>query len=128
VLVDVLGLGAWCDVAEDESRERVSFRISEFALLDDGRRVTLHDERGFSTRSSSGDTWGHLTLDSVTVGVRTTVLPDVDDTEEEHPWEWLAQLLTAHGVDVSPDRLRSVPYVIEYSDRLLARLTPRGGL
>ena len=146
VPMDVVGLGAWCDfVAEDEYRAKLtamgvtgrelqediqefkrsaSFRLSEFAVLADGGRLTLHDdERGFNVWNSSGDPWRYLTLEGVEAGVRTTLLPDEDDTEEEHPWEWLAELLTAHGVGMSADRLRSLPYVVEYSERLLARLT-----
>lgn len=144
--VDVLKLGAWCDLhtAEEYRAELIAmglpdeqvledieafkgsaaFRVSEFAMLSDGRRVMLHSERGFNSWNSSGDPWSHLTLEGVAADVLTTVLPDDDDTQEEHPWEWLAELLTAHGVEASPDRLRSLPYVIEYSDRLLARLAP----
>lgn len=107
-----------------EFKRSASFRVSEFAVLADGRRLTLHDERGFNIWNSSGDTWRYLTLEGVEADVRTTVLPDDDDTEDEHPWEWLAELLTAHGVDMSAERLRSLPYVVEYSERLLARLTP----
>jgi hypothetical protein len=68
--VTVVGLGAWCDfVTEDEYRRRlvrdgwpagevenfvkdfkhgVSFVVHEFADLADGRRLTLHEERGFT--------------------------------------------------------------------------------
>ena len=69
--VSVTGLGAWCDfVTEDEYRQRlvrdgwpaeeienlvedfkrgVSFDVHEFADLADGRRLTLHEERGSLT-------------------------------------------------------------------------------
>ena len=47
----------------------------------------------------------------------TTVLPD-DDDDEQHPWEWLARLLGRQGVVVQPDDLRSLPYTVEYGDRL----------
>jgi hypothetical protein len=102
--VSVTGLGAWCDfVTEDEYRQRlvrdgwpadeiehlveesnlgVSFDVHEFAELTDGRRLTLHEERGFTT---SGQ-WRHLTLENLERDVRTTVLPDDDDTQDEHPW------------------------------------------
>ena len=76
--VTVVGLGAWCDfVTEDEYRhglvrdgwqadeiERlvedfnrgVSFVVYELAELVDGRRLTLHEERGFTgfTMASRG--------------------------------------------------------------------------
>ncbi|HEY6680601.1 MAG TPA: hypothetical protein VI276_05260, partial [Actinomycetota bacterium] len=92
--MSVTGLGAWCDfVTEDEYRQRlvkdgwpaeeiehlvedfkrgVSFDVHEFADLADGRRLTLHEERGFTT---SGQ-WRYLTLENLERDVRTTVLPD----------------------------------------------------
>lgn len=158
---EVVGLGAWCDVVtEDEERDelvargitgamfeeemghvrsRASFDITEFALLADGRCLTLHaGERGFSsfaprtvsvesgvaTTVSAGGPWTFETVESVEQGVRMTVLPDDDDTDDEHPWEWLVELLGAHGVRSTADHLRSVPYVVELSDRLVERLTP----
>ena len=65
----VVRLGAWCDfVTEDEYQQElvtngwppngnfveefnrgVSFVVHEFADLADGRRLTLHEERGFSS-------------------------------------------------------------------------------
>lgn len=149
VAMEVVRLGAWCDlVTEDEHRAELaamgmtgggfeealhhfrraaSFRVSEFAVLADGGRLTLHDERGFSSWDSSGDQWRHLTLEGVEADVRTTVLPDEDDTDDEHPWNWLVELLLSHGITTSADRLRLVPYEVEFSERLLARLTNEGG-
>jgi hypothetical protein len=146
----VVGLGAWCDfVTEDEYRQRlvrdgwpadeierlvedfnrgVSFVVYEFAELVDGRRLTLHEERGFtgSTMASRGpapsDQWRHLTLEELERDVRTTVLPDDDDTRDEHPWEWLAELLHVHGVEATAEELRLLPYDVEFSERLRARV------
>ena len=138
--MSVTGLGARCDfVTEDEYRQRlirdgwpaeeiedlvedfkqgVSFDVHEFADLADGRRLTLHEERGFTT---SGQ-WRYLTLENLERDVRTTVLPDDDDTEDEHPWEWLATLLHARGVEATAEALRLLPYDVEFSERLRARL------
>src|SRR5437762_5689258 len=102
--VTVVGLGAWCDfVTEDEYRRRlvrdgwpadevgklvedfkqgISFVVHEFAELADGRRLTLHEERGFTgvtlanRGSAPSDQWRHLTLENLERDVRTTVLPD----------------------------------------------------
>jgi hypothetical protein len=148
--VDVVGLGAWCDfVTEDEYRQRlvrdgwpadevenlvedfkrgVSFAVHEFAELADGRRLTLHTDRGFTgfTMASNGpapsDQWRSLTLEELERDVRTTVLPDDDDTGDEHPWEWLAGLLHARGVQVTAEELRLLPYGVEFSERLRERL------
>ncbi|MGY2065079.1 hypothetical protein [Blastococcus sp. SYSU DS0619] len=100
----------------------LNFRVEEFAVLADGRRLRLHAERGFGL-SAGADPWRHLTVESLVQDVRATVLPDdAEDTGEEHPWEWLAQLLRARGVDVPPEHLVGLPYDVELSDRLRARL------
>jgi hypothetical protein len=100
-------------------RRGASFDVHEFAVLGDGRRITLHTERGFSV-SGPPDAWAHLTAENLEADVRTTVLPD--DGDDEHPWEWLVSLLRAHGIDTSPEQLRTVPYAVEFSHRLTARL------
>jgi hypothetical protein len=102
-------------------RRGASFDVHEFAVLANGRRLTLHSERGFGV-SGPIDIWTHLTAASLEADVRTTVLPDDDDTGDDHPWEWLAGLLRAHGVEVSPEQLRTVPYTVEFSRRLSQRL------
>jgi hypothetical protein len=101
----------------------IDFRVGEFAVLADGRRIRLHAERGFGL-SAGVDPWGHLTLGSLEADVRTTVLPDdAEDTGEDHPWDWLSGLLRAQGIDVSPEDLRALPYDVEFSDRLKARFS-----
>jgi len=150
-------MGAWCDFVSEadyrddlagqqlpesevedmiaEFRRAASFQVKEFAVMADGTRLMLHDERGFSSwtraagQSEHVDPWGTLTLESVESGVRTTVLPD-DANGDEHPWEWLAGLLRAHGVLQTPEQLKQLPYDVEFSERLVARLQPRpaGGL
>jgi hypothetical protein len=134
--VDVVALGAWCDLVPPEecsaSPGGASFVVHEFADLDDGRRVTLHTDRGFTswTRSPGDrelhDPWSYLTAESIEAGVRTTVLPDDDQTEDEHPWEWLSGLLHQHGVEASVDGLKAVPYLVEFSERLSQRLGASG--
>jgi hypothetical protein len=148
--VAVVGLGAWCDlVTENEYRQQlvregwpaaeienlveefkrgVSFVVHEFAELDDGRTLTLHQDRGFSgfTMAIGGpapnDQWRFLTLEGLERDVRTTVLPDDDDTGDDHPWEWLAGLLRAHGVEATVEELRLLPYDVVFSERVRARV------
>ena len=106
----------------EDFKRGVSFVVHEFADLADGRRITLHEERGFTTSAQ----WRYLTLDDLERDVRTTVLPDDDDTQDEHPWEWLAELLHVRGVDATAEELRLVPYDVVSSERLRARLgSPR---
>ncbi len=100
----------------------IAFRVEEFAVLPGGRRIRLHAERGFGL-SGGADPWQYLTLASLADSVRATVLPDdAEDTGEDHPWEWLAELLRAQGIEVSGAELRGLPYDVEFSDRLRARV------
>lgn len=133
----VVGLRAWCDfVPEEESSASpgsVSFVVNELALLADGRRVALHSgERGFAVagphRPTPDDPLAGMTAEHIEANVRNTVLPDEDDSGDEHPYEWLRELLGRQGVVVTTASLRSVPYTVELSDRLrqlLARGTAR---
>ena len=147
-----VGLGAWCDyVTEDEHRAELArspipmcaphvddalqdfrrsghFRVHEFAVLADGRRLTLNDDRGFSIvvhavdHSAPDDLWHWLTLAHLEADVRTTVLPDEDDTEHEHPWAYLAECLRARGIEAPTEQLTQLPYEVEFSQRLRAKL------
>jgi hypothetical protein len=47
------------------------------------------------------------------------VLPDDDDSEEDHPWEWLAELARERGLSVAAEHLRNLPYRVELTDRVL---------
>ncbi len=129
---EVVGLGAWCEfVPEDESLASpgsVSFDVDEFAVLADGRRITLHQgERGFSLsgpKTFSDHPLGDLTAEGIELGVLTTVLPDEDDGEQ-HPWEWLCDLLHVQGVVVAPDDLKALPYEVVLSGRVQRLLAIR---
>ena len=121
VLVNVVGLGAVCDLSptgNDDPREH-SFVVSEFVLLDNGDRVTPHAERGFGGRSSSGSIWTHATIESITRDVLTTVLADDDS---EHPWEWLADLARQRGIAVTAGELQAVPYEVVLTEQVQRRL------
>jgi hypothetical protein len=121
---EVVGLGAVCDLYQTSHDGRsVSFSVSEFALLADGRRVVLRGELGYTTAWGSGvattdAVWSSYTEDDVIRGVRNVVLPD-DDDGEDHPWEWLAELAREQGLDVTTDDLRGLPYEVELTDRVL---------
>jgi hypothetical protein len=111
------------ELVEDFKRG-LSFVVHEFADLADGRRLTLHEERGFTIGGgpAPSDPWRYLTLEHLERDVRTTVLPDDDDIQDEHPWEWLAELLHVHGVEATAEELRLLPYHVVFSERLRARV------
>jgi hypothetical protein len=122
----IVSLGAICDLGpqhQDDARSQ-NFSVSEFATLQDGRRVTLHEERGFTLglRSTGGDNPGSLrdyeTSDRITHNVLNVVLPDDDESQEAHPWEWLAELARGRGLDVTAEDLRGLPYEVILTDRV----------
>ena len=123
----VVGLGAICDLRPqrpDDERSQ-SFSVSEFVTLEDGRRVILHEDRGFtigwrsSGESGSGDIRGAKTRDSITRNVLNVVLPDDDECAEDHPWSWLADLARARGLNVTAEDLRSLPYEVILTDKVI---------
>ena len=128
----MVGAGAACDLHPQRSEDArdQSFLVSEFVTLEDGRRVTLHDERGLTVglRSTAEpgprDLREELTLDALTRDVLNVVLPD-DESGEEHPWSWLAQLARARGLDVTAEDLRALPYEVIFTETVRRWLEAR---
>jgi hypothetical protein len=125
-----VGLGAICDLRPQRGARSQSFSVGEFVTLEDGRRVTLHEDRGFtigwrsSGESGSGDIWGHETLESMTRNVLNVVLPDDDECADDHPWSWLADLARARGLNVTTEDLRGLPYEVIFTDKVHRWLAP----
>jgi hypothetical protein len=132
----VVRLGAWCDlVSDDPTARRREFSVGEFAVLADGRRIELHADRGWADQSfvAGGpapidmDVWQCATREDLEQQVLDVVLPDdAEVTNEDHPWEWLSRLLHDHGVEASPEDLRMLPYIVELSAQIQARIPPSG--
>jgi hypothetical protein len=126
----VVGLGAVCDLgpSRPEGNRSQSFRVGEFVTLADGRRVMLHEERGFTIGPGSSGApdvgGGSETVESLTRDVLNVVLPDDDDCAEPHPWSSLAGLARARGLEVTEDDLRALPYEVVLTDAVTGWLTP----
>lgn len=124
--VAVARLGALCELDGATSRQ-ATFRVSEYAVLDDGSEVVLHAERGFSAGVHGGedaDIWKHMTAARIESDVLAVVLPDdAEQTGEDHPWEWLVDLLARVGVTETVERLRKVPYEVRLGPAVLSQLT-----
>jgi hypothetical protein len=123
----LVGLGAICDLRPQRADERSqSFSVSEFVTFEDGRRVTLHEARGFTIGwGHSGESGSpHATVENLTQSVLTTVLPDDDQSGEQHPWSWLADLARARGLNVTAEDLRSLPYEVILTEKVRRWLTP----
>jgi hypothetical protein len=120
------GWSPFLDVDQTPDDASASFDVAEFAICDDGTRVLLHEERGFTLGGGpSRDPWSGLSAEFLERDVLTTVLPDDDDTDDEHPYEWLAELCRHHGLDATADDLRRLPYFVELSDEVRRRLAHR---
>jgi hypothetical protein len=139
----VVALGALVELDEaDASPDRAGtadFSVSEYAVLEDGRRLTLHDERGWSSGpvmvahftpppwppEPAAALWSTLNRDDIVRTTLAVVEPDDDDDPDDHPYRWLAQLLGSHGVAATAEELRPLPYAVEFGPRLEARLADR---
>ena len=109
----------------------VSARLE--AVLEDGRRVTLLDDRGW-TESLGGagqdgpDIWADMSVAEIEETARTVVGPDepfgghTQEHMERTHWDHLAGVLRAQGVPVDGERLRALPHEVVLGRRLLARL------
>ena len=95
------------------------FDLTEFAELDDGRRVTVREDRGFGGRASDGDYWRHVTREQLRLEALTTVGPDEGDLPSN---EWLVARLSELGFTTDLASLDEVPYRVEFSERVLERL------
>ncbi len=50
--------------------------------------------------------------------VLNVVLPDDDESDEPHPWSWLAEQARRQGIDVTADELKALPYEVVLTERL----------
>jgi hypothetical protein len=127
------------DIREDADALRISVSARHQAILEDGRRVLLLDDRGWSeTLRGAGadevaDLWVLTSEQDIAETARTVVGPDEPfggrsqaEMESDH-WNALAEVLRAHGVGVDGSQLRQLPHEVALSQPLLARLGRRSG-
>lgn len=83
----VVRLGALCEL-DSATASQANFRVSEYAVLDDGSEVVLHSDPGFSAGVHGGedaDIWKHMTATWIESDVLAMVLPDdAEQTGEDH--------------------------------------------
>jgi hypothetical protein len=122
------------DLRERADPREMSVSARHEAVLDDGRRVTLLDDRGWaSTLHGPGvneetDAWQLASEREIQETARAVVGPDEQfgdrtqaDMERDH-WNWLADKLGSEGVAVDADELRRLPHDVVLSERLRGRL------
>ncbi|WP_375423042.1 hypothetical protein [uncultured Friedmanniella sp.] len=116
------------DLDEEHSHERqlsVSARLE--AVLADGRRVLLLNDRGWSA-SGPPDLWARMSVEEIAATARDVVGPDepapgrTQEEERSAHWDRLAGELHRNGVAVSGDELERLPHDIVLGEPLRRRL------
>ena len=123
----------------DVDPRRISVSARHEAVLEDGSRLLLLDDRGWTEQlrgpgaDAIDDLWALTPERDIVETARTVVGPDEpsggrsqDDMESDH-WNALAENLRAQGVVVDAAELRQLPHDVELSDRLRARLGQSSG-
>lgn len=141
-MATVSRLRTFVDVADGDDAgpeaRRMSVTARHQAVLTDGRRITLLDERGWSEELRVvGDQrtvvgirgiWAHETAAEIERTARAVVGPDEpfeghtqDEMDASH-WDFLAGVLRQQGIDVVAADLRALPHDVDLGDRVHARL------
>lgn len=106
----------------------LSVSALHLAVLGDGSRVVLLDDRGWSESGPDG-LWQRTTPEDLAETARTVVGPDEPFDEHTHAdmarehWTGLADTLRRRGVTVSSDELSRLPHDVELSRAIRDRLT-----
>jgi hypothetical protein len=146
----VTRLATLVDVRDEVADPRqMSVSALHEAVLEDGRRGLLLDDRGWTSaalmaswgevpdgesRRDQLDTWALTSAEEIEETARVVVGSDEppeghsqEEAEAAH-WAYLADVLRQQGVVVDPLELRRLPHDVVLSERLLARIgRGRGG-
>ncbi|WP_371783895.1 hypothetical protein [Streptosporangium subroseum] len=112
------------DEQADIGPRRVSVSATLSAVLDNGRRITLLDDRGWS----STGLWETRAVGEIEDTARTVVGPDEPAEGQTHEevaaahWTHLVAVLAERGVAANSDALRTLPHAVVLSDRLRSRV------
>ena len=105
----------------------MSLSAMHLAVLQDGRRLTLLDDRGWCT-SGPRDIWRRTSVQEIEATARMVVGPDEPfgsqspaDMTADH-WADLAGALGQQGVLIGADELSRLPHDVELTERLRTRL------
>ncbi|WP_432564449.1 hypothetical protein [Kineococcus sp. SYSU DK003] len=114
--------------AELNNDHRTSISALHELELADGRRLTLLDDRGWSS-SGPSNIWAYESLERLTETARTVVGPDEPPegrTREEEAtlhWAYLANIAQEHGVSIEAGELAALSHDVDVSPAIQARLT-----
>ncbi len=106
----------------DDPRE-MALSALHLAVLDDGRRLTLLEDRGWAVHGPP-DIWRRTSVEAIEADARTVVGPDEPygshsqaDMDADH-WAHLCRVLRQQGVLVDAGELSRLPIDVELSERL----------
>jgi hypothetical protein len=124
----VARLVTFVDVRDDVTDvRRMSVSARHEALLENGRRVLLLDDRGWS-ESGPPNIWTWISVEDIVKTARDVVGPDepfggrsYEDMEADH-WVQLTEVLRKHGIVADALELKWLPHEVVLSERLLARV------
>jgi hypothetical protein len=137
----VMRLVTLVDVNDDVADARqMSVSARHEAVLADGRRVLLLDDRGWTSSALRAswvgadvereplDSWALSSVEEIEETARVVVGPDEapdgysqEEMEASH-WAYLAGVLGQQGVVVDAVELKRLPHDVVLSERLLARV------
>ena len=137
----VARLITFADLREGSTYASASVSARHEAVLTDGRRVLIFDDRGWSWSAHRGspgqdtitlDPWISSTLEEIERTARVVVGPDEprpgqtqDEAAAAH-WWYVADLLDARGAEATPRALAHVPHDVVVSDALRDRVLRTG--
>ncbi len=125
----VTRLVTFVDIRDPAAPGHMSVSARHEAVLSDGSRVLLLDDRGWSSSSKSGlDVWASTSVEEIENTARAVVGPDEpfgersqEEMEADH-WSCLADVLREQGVVVDATSLRRLAHDVVVAPRVLARL------
>lgn len=123
------------DVDDDlADARRMSVSVRHEAVLEDGRRLLLLDDRGWSPSLSGNsgdgvaDIWSWTSVKDIEDTARMVVGPDEpfdgrshEDMQTDH-WASMVDRLRQQGVVVDARELNQLPHDVVLSERILARV------
>lgn len=130
VMAVVARLVTFVDVRDAAAAGHMSASARHEAVLSDGTRVLLLDDRGWSSSFPGGDRdpWSSASVEEMETTARAVVGPDEpfgehsqEDMEASH-WSYLADVLRKQGVVVEATSLRHLEHDVVLAPRVLARL------
>ena len=126
----VVRLVSYADLGPTAAPQHVNVSVLLTAEVNDGRGITLLDDRGWTVGPDGPDAWDHVTAAEVTRTARIVVGPDgpppgrSQAEEDALYWEEMARRLREQGVDADPAELPHLTHDVIIGTALRARIAP----